>query len=107
AAALAVLGCILERSRTGSGCYIEVALADAAARLAAPRRARLTLAGAIVGGGFPGYQVYRTKDGWIAVAALEAHFYKRLCEGLQITAPSYDQLAQRFAAENNAHWSRF
>ena len=107
AAALAALGCILERGRTGTGCYREVALADAAARLAAPRRAGLTLAGKIVGGGFPGYQLYRTKNGWVAVAALEAHFYKRLCEGLKIATPSYEQFAERFAAEDNDHWVRF
>jgi alpha-methylacyl-CoA racemase len=107
AAALAALAILMERERTGVAQYIEVPLADAARRLAAPRRAGLTVAGAILGGGFPGYNQYRTKDGWIAVAALEAHFYKRLCEELGASAPTYDAFAQRFAAETNAYWMQF
>ncbi len=107
AAALAALAVLMERERTGVGQYIEVALADAAKRLAAPRRAGLTVAGAILGGGFPGYNQYRTQDGWIAVAALEPHFYQRLCEQLGVRTPTYELFAERFAAETNAYWLRF
>lgn len=106
-AALAAVAVLLARERTRIGQYVEVAIADAAKRLAAPRNVGLTSAGAILGGGFPGYNLYRTKDGWVAVAALEPHFYQRLCEQLGVPAPSYQAMAARFALETNAYWSRF
>lgn len=103
----AALGALLERQRTGRGQYLEVPIAEAAARLAAPRRAGLTLNGAHLGGGFPGYNVYRASDGWIAVGALEPHFYQRLCQQLGVLDPSYEAFSQRFATETAAHWDRF
>jgi alpha-methylacyl-CoA racemase len=106
-AALAALTLLLQRARTGTGHYLEVALADAAARLAAPRRAGLTLGGAILGGGFPGYNLYRTQDGWLAVATLERRFYDRLLEHLGIPEPSYDRLAERFRTQTGAYWKHF
>lgn len=106
-AALAAVAILLGRERTGAAQYIEVAIADAARRLAAPRSVGLTRAGALLGGGFPGYNLYRTKDGWVAVAALEPHFYRRLCEQLGVGMPSIEAMAARFALETNAHWARF
>jgi crotonobetainyl-CoA:carnitine CoA-transferase CaiB-like acyl-CoA transferase len=62
------------------GLYLEVALSDAAAYLALPRRWGLTQAQGSVGGAHAGYRVYPCKDGRVAVAALEPHFAARLCE---------------------------
>lgn len=104
AAALVVL---LERARAGQGQYLEVPIADAAQRLAAPRRAGLTREGALLGGGFPGYNLYRAADGWVAVAALESHFYERLCQRLGIRDASYEAFGERFARESVGHWERF
>jgi alpha-methylacyl-CoA racemase len=106
-AALAAVAILLGRERDGVGQYVEVAIADAAKRLAAPRSAGLTRAGAVLGGGFPGYNLYRTKDGWVAIAALEPHFYRRLCERLGVSMPSTEAIAARFALEANAHWLQF
>ena len=66
--------------KTQSGRYFEVALADAAAFLALPRRWGLTRPQDIIGGAHAGYQVYACQDGRIAVAALEPHFARRLME---------------------------
>jgi alpha-methylacyl-CoA racemase len=62
------------------GLYLEVALSDAAAYLALPRRWGLTQPKGSVGGAHAGYRVYPCKDGRVAVAALEPHFAARLCE---------------------------
>jgi crotonobetainyl-CoA:carnitine CoA-transferase CaiB-like acyl-CoA transferase len=106
-AALAAVAVLLGRERAGSVEYVEVAIADAAKRLAAPRNAGLTMAGGHLAGTFPGYNLYRTADGWVAVAALEPHFYRRLCEQLGVSSPSYQSLAACFASQSNSYWSEF
>lgn len=84
-AAEAVLQATLHRLRTNRGCHQEVALSAAAAWLALPRHWGLTAPGAAVGGGHAGYRLYACRDGRVAVAALEPHFARALCEtvGLQ------------------------
>ena len=59
-----------------------VGLYDVLRDLAAPLRHGLTLGGGRLGGGNPAYAVYDTKEGTIAVAALEPHFRSALYEGL-------------------------
>jgi len=106
-AALTAVAVLFGRERTGIGDYVEVAIADAAKRLAAPRDAGLTAAGGHLAGAFPGYNLYRTTDGWLAVAALEPHFYQRLCELLGVSIPSYESFAACFASQDNSYWSEF
>jgi len=106
-AALAAVAVLLGRQRTGIGEYVEVAIADAAKRLAAPRNAGLTTPGGHLAGAFPGYNLYRTADGWVAVAALEPHFYRRLCELLRVSNPSYESFAACFANQSSSYWSEF
>ena len=79
----------MHTQRTGKGACVEVALASAAGYLALPRAWGLTTPGAAIGGGHAGYQIYRCKNGRVAVAALEPHFAARLCAaaGLELAAP--------------------
>jgi alpha-methylacyl-CoA racemase len=79
AASEAVLQAQLLRAAKGTGQFLEVALADAAAYLALPRTWGLTTPQGSVGGAHAGYRVYPCKDGRVAVAALEPHFAKALC----------------------------
>lgn len=76
--------------RGGDGQSFEVALADAAAWLALPRRWGLTQPTGAVGGAHAGYRVYPCRDGRVAVAALEPHFAQRLCEAAGV--PGADPL---------------
>ena len=78
-ASQAVLQTVIAKAAKGRGSYLEVALSSAAAWLALPRTWGLTTPGAAVGGGHAGYQIYRCKNGRVAVAALEPHFAARLC----------------------------
>jgi crotonobetainyl-CoA:carnitine CoA-transferase CaiB-like acyl-CoA transferase len=79
AASEAVLKAVLLQKNTGKGRYLEVALSEAAAYLALPRAWGLTRPGAPVGGGHAGYRVYACQNGRVAVAALEPHFARALC----------------------------
>ena len=68
------------------GLYLEVALSDAAAYLALPRRWGLTQPCGSVGGAHAGYRVYSCRDGRVAVAALEPHFAAALCAAAGVNA---------------------
>lgn len=86
------------------GLYLEVALSDAAAYLALPRRWGLTQPAGSVGGAHAGYRVYACKDGRAAVAALEPHFAAALCEAAGVE--SADAKAM-FARETHAAVAAF
>ena len=97
------LAALLAARDSGTGCYREVALADAAHALAAPLRYGLTGAGAPLGGGSPTYRVYRTSDGHVALAAVELQFARRVGELLGPAAGWAELLAARPAA----YWVRW
>ena len=59
-----------------------VGLADAIRDLAAPLRHGLTVPGGPLGGANPAYRLYATREGVVAVAALEPHFRRKLFESL-------------------------
>ena len=84
----AILSAVLQERMAGKPSYTAVALSTAAQYLALPRTWGLTKQDGAVGGAHAGYQVYKCKDGRAAVAALEPHFAKRLCECAGIANPS-------------------
>ena len=90
----AALALLLARARDGAGRLAEVALSDAVEALAEPHRFGLTRPGALLGGGAPGYALYRAADGWVAVAALEPHFLERLVAGLGAATATHPSAAR-------------
>jgi crotonobetainyl-CoA:carnitine CoA-transferase CaiB-like acyl-CoA transferase len=98
------LALVHARDRDGRGTAATVPLADAAAQLAQPRAEGLTRPGGPLGGALASYNLYRARSGWVAVAALEPHFARRLAESLGLAALSVEALAACFARENAAHW---
>jgi crotonobetainyl-CoA:carnitine CoA-transferase CaiB-like acyl-CoA transferase len=120
-----ILAALLERGRTGRGRLVDVALAEAATSFlqldlgAVARAAPSPVAGqGPLDGGLPSYGLYQTADGrWLALAALEPHFFAALCERLglpDLTAEAYGggepaervrrTLAQTFASASLASW---
>jgi len=86
------------------GLYLEVALSDAAAYLALPRRWGLTQPAGSVGGGHAGYRLYPCRDGRVAVAALEPHFAAALCAAAGV--PGSD-MKTMFAQDTHAAVAAF
>ncbi len=86
----AVLQAVLLQRQKGQGRFIQVALADAAAHLAMPRTWGVMTPDTILGGGHVGYRVYPCQDGRVALAALEPHFFKSLCQvaGMEWRGPA-------------------
>lgn len=92
------------------GGVMEVALSEAARYFQGPLAFGLTRPGALLGGGHAGYRLYRSADGWLALAALEPHFWQRLRSLIAgVTASPLDpaahtRLSETFAARNSLHW---
>jgi len=98
------LALILARER-GQGChYATVSLAGAAQSFAEPLRQGLSAPGGQLGGGFPGYNVYRARDGWVAIAALEPHFWRKMGDEVGISAPTRAQLQEFFLTQSAEEW---
>jgi alpha-methylacyl-CoA racemase len=124
-AALAVLAALLERTQTGRGCHLDIAMARSAVSLAAFELARSRAGGAaphpesLLGGALPCYRVYRTQDGRaMALAALEPKFFEAFCRragcpeliGLGLAAgPEGERvkatLVELFSRRTQAEWT--
>lgn len=103
-AVAAVYRALLQRERTGNASMVQIAIADGASQLADALRYGLTDADGPLGGRLPIYKLYETRDGWIALAALEPHFRARLQEALHIDALDAAALCARFAEQPCAYW---
>ncbi|WP_273844737.1 CoA transferase [Rubrobacter calidifluminis] len=104
----AALALLLERERGGEeGAFAAVPLQEAAASFAAPLRYGLTAPGGLLGGAFAGYGLYRTQDGWVALAALEPHFQSRLAGELGLEELSHEALQEAFSRRSAREWERW
>jgi alpha-methylacyl-CoA racemase len=98
------LALVISRDRTGRGGAAHAPLEDGARMLAEPLREGLTRPGALLGGGLAGYNVYAARTGWIAVAALEAHFAARLASELGLAGLEAAALRDVFSGCSAEHW---
>lgn len=103
----AALALLLARERGQGAHYQQVSLAEAAGRFAEPLRHGLTAPGHELGGGLPVYGLYETAEGWIALAALEAHFVQRLCQELGLVTPDRALLATVFRTRTARQWEEW
>ncbi|MBX3562308.1 MAG: CoA transferase [Sphingomonas sp.] len=115
--AFAMCAGLLQARATGRGCVIDCAMTDGAAILAAQtwsllaagmwRDARATN---LLDGGAAFYDSYQCADGkWVAIGALEPHFFALLKEKLGLVAGQFDpglrdELAATFRTQPRDHW---
>jgi crotonobetainyl-CoA:carnitine CoA-transferase CaiB-like acyl-CoA transferase len=100
----ATLALLLARARGAGGAHAFVSLREAAETFALPFEHGMTANGGNLAGAFPGYRTYQTTDGWIAIAALEPHFWQRMRDLLGNGRADAD-FAAAFAAHDGAHWT--
>ncbi len=89
-AVIAILAALVQRAATGEGAYLDVSVADGVVALMSLYIDEYFATGEIPGprhniltGRYACYDVYRCADDkWIAVAAIEPHFYANLCRAL-------------------------
>ena len=67
----------------------------------------LTRPGAILGGGNPAYNLYAAREGWIAVAALEPHFEKKLGDKFALGKLTIEALGSLFSSHDAEYWEEW
>ena len=103
-AAAVALGLLLARERgLGSGCA-QVPLSAVVESMAEPLQHGLTGGGELLGGGLAEYNVYPAREGWVAVAALEPHFRRRLVLELGVDFTKPEDLRPCFVEKSAAEW---
>jgi alpha-methylacyl-CoA racemase len=106
-AALAIMAALRTRDSTGTGEFIDVSIFDTAVALMVLNLARYLPTGeqpaageTLLTGTFPFYNLYESKDGrWLAVAAVEPKFWRRMCELLG----ARELIDRQFPADDEKH----
>lgn len=88
--------------RQPPGSRAQIGMYDSLAPLIAPMKHGLTGPGTMLGGKLPAYGIYETREGRVAVAALEPHFRRRLYEELRL--PLDTNLETALATRSAAEW---
>jgi crotonobetainyl-CoA:carnitine CoA-transferase CaiB-like acyl-CoA transferase len=92
----------LELLRRPAGTVVDVGLVESLEPLRAPLRHGLTAPGGTLGGGVARYRIYATRDGHVALAALEPHFERRFYDLIELPVGA-DPSAQ-FLGRDTADW---
>jgi len=102
----AALLLLLNRNQTGIGGSYRVSLAEVVQELSLPKEFQLTGAGQWLGGGLPHYNLYQTRNGWIALAALEDKFWSNLISVLDLSGNriTKEVLEAVFILKETDHW---
>jgi crotonobetainyl-CoA:carnitine CoA-transferase CaiB-like acyl-CoA transferase len=104
----ATIAALFARTRDGAGhgrgSRTLVSLREAAETFALPLAHGMTAPGGTLSGAFPGYRTYPVVGGWIAIAALEPHFWKRMRDLLGGGEANAD-FAAAFAQHDGAYWT--
>jgi len=103
----AALSLLFARERGQGAGYEQVALSEAARTFAGPLHQGLTTPDGVLGGGFPAYGLYRARDGHVALAALEPHFWKRLSQELGVEGESRQDLERIFETKTAEQWEEW
>jgi alpha-methylacyl-CoA racemase len=98
------LALLLARQQTGEAGYAMVSLLDAALPYADSIRHGATRAGGPLNGALPQYQLYQTRSGWIAIAALENIFLNGLKKTLNIDVITQQSLSAAFLTRSAKEW---
>lgn len=106
-AAFSALALLFEKQLTKKNRYQEIALSDALIPFLEPYRFGLSAPGGLLGGGVPNYNLYQSKDGWVALAALEPHFFRTLKGKLSLRSGSVEELKNIFTTRTSAEWKEW
>jgi crotonobetainyl-CoA:carnitine CoA-transferase CaiB-like acyl-CoA transferase len=95
-----ILGC----QRGQAPAFSQISIESVINGFSVPMRYGLTDSNGLLGGASPCYNIYRTAQGWIAVAALEPHFWNKLIKQLGLVEISYEDLQDIFLTRTANEW---
>lgn len=98
------LALLWAREKGQGGGYSMVPLSEAANYMAEPWKVGFTAPETVIGGASPEYNLYETRDGWVAVAALEPHFKKALFDAVGYSPKDVEELQPFFAKKTALEW---
>jgi crotonobetainyl-CoA:carnitine CoA-transferase CaiB-like acyl-CoA transferase len=111
--AIAIMAALARRERTGNGEHVKITLVDCALALLSQQILNLLVTGsapAPSGSAFPiaaPYEAFRTRDGWIMIAAGNDGIFERLCASLgcpeMIADPRFTTVEQRVEHRTALH----
>lgn len=111
-ATIGVLAALLQRTSTGRGQMVDVSMTESAMVLAMPSIVNALAGHApsrgsdMLNGGLTNYRNYKTKDGkFLAVGALEPHFWQKACDAIGLSATaSAEQIEMMFLSRSADEW---
>jgi crotonobetainyl-CoA:carnitine CoA-transferase CaiB-like acyl-CoA transferase len=119
----AILAGLLQRARSGEGCFVDVSITEAAQALLVILNTQASMMGEsfIPGEDLISYYVYETSDGrWVSLGAVEEKFYQAFCVGadradliaghstpVSEDNPYYVSLRELFKSKTFAQWCDF
>jgi alpha-methylacyl-CoA racemase len=106
-AIVAALCLLLGPKSSKTGRYAEVSIAESLKIFAAPQLHGLTTKRGPLGGALPEYNLYRSSDGWVAVAALEPHFSTTLKTELRVVRLNRKSVASVFRRKTARQWEKW
>ena len=106
-AVIAALDLLFARERSGEAGCAQIALAECASLFAAPLRHGLTSSTGPLGGTDPAYNIYPTREGWVAVAALEPHLRVALAHELVVDVEDGAALAHVLLQRSALEWEQW
>lgn len=116
-AAVAVLGALIDRQRSGKGRRLTVSMTDVAKTWLVLHRAAADAGFSMLNlvGDLPCYHVYRVADGFLTVGALEPPFWRNFCQAIgredlvprQADPSAVAEVAGVLAGKTRAEWMAF
>ncbi|MDQ4119832.1 MAG: CoA transferase [Acidobacteriota bacterium] len=101
------LALILSHHTGKSGGFSQISIESVVENFSAPVRYGLTCSDGLLGGAYSGYNLYQTAKGWIAVAALEPHFWNKLIGLLGLNNVSHEDLQNIFSTRTALEWEHW
>jgi crotonobetainyl-CoA:carnitine CoA-transferase CaiB-like acyl-CoA transferase len=96
-----------ERERTGRGVFSYAPIAGAVDFFAIPLRYEITSPGGRLAGTLPMYNLYPTREGWLAVGALEPQFWAKMQTLLGLEQGTYEELKAALATRTAVEWEKW
>jgi len=103
-AAFEGMALLMGRKAGQKGQQTLVALSEAAEYMAQPLTYKLTNETGLLAGTLPEYALYKSRDGWIALAALETHFSARLKVALNLSELTNLAISEKLKERTAAQW---